>query len=135
MRINPFSAAPRTPPKPEPAEVPKPRDLSVVLPQPHFLSPKTFESAALPPVGIVTSDGVLAFALTRGALSVHVKRTHRRIDGTQIRCYASFRDEASFMAWLDADDLRFSYALAFQQVRRSFAQLLSHGCARESIAP
>jgi hypothetical protein len=77
----------------------------------------------IPPVGIVSSDGVLSFALTRSATGVHVKRTHRHADGTELRCYVSFLSEQSFAAWLDSDDMRFRYALAFQQVRRSFAQL------------
>ncbi|WP_280153506.1 hypothetical protein [Piscinibacter sp. XHJ-5] len=106
-----------------PAAAPRePRDLSVLRPE-ALPCGQTAMAPPPAPIGICSGDGVLSFALTSTSPGVHVKRTLRRADGSKLLCSVVFRDELSFTSWLDADDLRFTYALLFQQLRSSFRRL------------
>lgn len=78
------------------------------------------------PATIDSADGVLSFELTKAPVGVHVKRTCRRATG-QIDCSVVFDDEASFIAWVAADQMRFSYALVFQQLTRRFGEFVEEG--------
>ena len=111
----------------------EPRDLSVLRPEmPQLHRATVGASSPPPPIGICSGDGILSFALTSTSPGVHVKRTLRRADGSKLLCSTVFLDERSFAEWLDADDMRFTYALLFQQLRSSFRRLNDTGCRHES---
>jgi hypothetical protein len=110
----------------------EPRDLSVLRPDmPPWHRAVAGASPPPPPIGICSGDGILSFALTSTSPGVHVKRTFRRADGSKLLCSTVFLDERSFAEWLDADDMRFSYALLFQQLRSSFRRLNEAGGRHE----
>lgn len=110
----------------------EPRDLSVLRPDmPPLHRALVAATPAVPPIGICSGDGILSFALTGTSPGVHVKRTLRRADGSKLLCSTVFLDERSFAEWLDADDMRFTYALLFQQLRSSFRRLNDANCRHE----
>ena len=103
-----------------PGAVP-PRDLSLRCAQVACCSP--LDTAAPAPVVVGSAGGELSFELSRGPGSVLVARTHRRGDGTRLHCAALFEGPEALLEWLDADDMRFTHPLVFQQLKRSFAEL------------
>jgi hypothetical protein len=79
-----------------------------------------------------SGDGILSFELTRSPVGLHVKRTHCRAGG-QVDCSTVFHDEARFVRWVDADQMRFAYPLLFQQLRRSFSELIGQGSQHDAF--
>lgn len=79
------------------------------------------------PVAVCSAGGALHFELSAAPSGVHVVRTHRRTDGSKVHCSVLFDDLDGFTDWLDADPMRFTHPLAFQQARRCFQQLLVRG--------
>jgi len=77
------------------------------------------------PAAIASDGGALVFELKAADSGGHVMRIHRRDDGAKVSCSVLFDDEPAFLDWIDADPLRFTHALVFQQVRRCFAQLVA----------
>jgi hypothetical protein len=99
----------------------RPRDLSVLRAERSPASP--VEQVQPPPVVIGSAGGELSFVLAQGAGGVHVARAHRRRDGARLHCSALFQDQETFLEWLDADDMRFTHPLVFQQLKRTFAEM------------
>jgi hypothetical protein len=87
---------------------------------------------AAPAAAVCGAGGALRFEVTAAPQGIHVVRTHRRTDGSKVHCSVLFDDLDSFTDWLDADPMRFTHPLVFQQVRRCFQQLAARGRTDES---
>jgi len=73
---------------------------------------------------VASPCGALSFELSPATPGIHVMRIHLR-DDIRIHCSVLFEDAGLFADWLDADPLRFTHPLVFQQARRCFDQLLA----------
>jgi len=91
--------------------------------------PASWPARSAPQAPIVGPAGTFRFVLLAEMAGVHVVRVFRRDDGADVHCSAIFEDEPAFQSWLDADTLRFSHPLVFQQARRCFSELLAQGSA------
>jgi hypothetical protein len=68
------------------------------------------------------SDGAIEFKLSARSNGIFVERRQLRI-GAGLSSHAMhFSDENSFLAWCEADALKFSYPLVYSRLKR-------HGCA------
>ena len=108
-----------------------PRDGPPAAPAPAGAAPPSAGAAFPParpmPTAIAGAGGALAFELSVAEQGVHVMRVHRRADGSRVHCSVLFDDLESFTEWLDADPMRFTHPLVFQQVRRCFIRLVAQG--------
>ena len=68
------------------------------------------------------SDGAVEFRLSARSHGIFVERRQLRISAGLASHAMHFSDESSFLAWCEADALKFSYPLIYSSLKR-------HGCA------
>jgi hypothetical protein len=71
-----------------------------------------------------SGDGVLTFTLSRCSEGVHVHRSHRRSGAKKLEASLIIASEEDFARWLELDLQRFEYPIVFDQLRRSFHELV-----------
>jgi hypothetical protein len=67
-------------------------------------------------------DGAVEFTLSACPHGICVERRQLRVGAGLASHAMRFRDESSFLAWCEADVLKYSYPLVYSSLKR-------HGCA------